>query len=62
MARVLVPIEAGKTGQVRIELDGQLVDLLARTDEGRAERGEMVLIQDVEGELATVSVAPDELK
>ncbi len=62
MARVLVPIEAGKTGQVRIELDGQLIDLVARTEEGRAERGEMVVIQEVDGELATVSVAPDELK
>lgn len=62
LARVLVPVEVGKTGQVRIELDGHTVDLMARTEHGRAERGDMVLIEEIEGELATVSAAPEELK
>jgi membrane protein implicated in regulation of membrane protease activity len=62
LARVLVPIEAGKTGQVRIDLEGQTLDLMARTDEGRLERGETVVVEEVDGHLATVAAVPDELK
>jgi membrane protein implicated in regulation of membrane protease activity len=62
VARVIVPLDEATTGKVRIELRGQSVDLIAKTTGLRIERGDRVLIEEVEGEVATVSRAPDELQ
>jgi membrane protein implicated in regulation of membrane protease activity len=60
-ARVLVACAKGRTGQVRIALRGQSVDLLASTDEEDIARGEPVLIEDVRDGVAQVSRRPREL-
>lgn len=60
-ARVLVACAKGRTGQVRISLRGQSVDLLASTDEEGIARGEPVLIEDVRDGVAQVSRRPREL-
>jgi membrane protein implicated in regulation of membrane protease activity len=62
LARVLVPVSEGGVGKVRIELSGQTVDLMARTTGGGLERGDQVLIEDIDGEIAQVSRAPDEVR
>ncbi|HEU4411424.1 MAG TPA: hypothetical protein VFS43_39600 [Polyangiaceae bacterium] len=60
--RVLVACAKGRVGQVRIELRGQSVDLLATTDEeGGLARGEAVLVEHVDGAIARVSPRPREL-
>jgi len=59
--RVLVAFEKGSTGKVRVVLKGQSVDLLAKTDEARFARGEEVLIEDIQGEVAQVGKRPPEL-
>jgi membrane protein implicated in regulation of membrane protease activity len=61
VARVLVPCAKGSVGQVRILLDGQTVDLVAKTKELRIEKGEDVLIEEIDGEYAQVSKAPPEI-
>jgi membrane protein implicated in regulation of membrane protease activity len=61
IGRVLVPCGPNKVGQIRIELKGQSVDLLASTDEGEIARGEHVLIEEVEDGVARVSRRPPEL-
>ncbi len=61
VGRVLVPIANGELGQVRIELRGATLDLRARTDGGPIERGDTVVVEEVEGEIAVVSRAPREL-
>jgi membrane protein implicated in regulation of membrane protease activity len=44
-AQVLVPMAAGRTGKVRLELKARAVDLLAETDEpGEIAAGERVLV------------------
>jgi membrane protein implicated in regulation of membrane protease activity len=60
-ARVLVACSKGRTGQVRIALRGQSVDLLASTDEESIARGEPVLIEEVRDGVAQVSRRPREL-
>ncbi|MFS8069835.1 MAG: hypothetical protein ACMG6S_26010 [Byssovorax sp.] len=60
-ARVLVACEKGRTGQIRIALRGQSVDLLATTDEEDIARGEPVLIEDVRDGVAQISRRPREL-
>jgi membrane protein implicated in regulation of membrane protease activity len=60
-AKVLVACAKGRTGQVRIALRGQSVDLLAATDEESIARGEPVLIEDVRDGVAQVSRRPREL-
>jgi membrane protein implicated in regulation of membrane protease activity len=62
IGRVLIPCEEGKIGQIRIELRGQSVDVRARTDKLRVERGDQVIVEMMEGDMATVSRAPDELQ
>jgi membrane protein implicated in regulation of membrane protease activity len=60
--RVLVACAKGRVGQVRVELKGQSVDLMATTDEeGGLARGADILVESVEGEVARVSQRPDEL-
>jgi len=62
VARVLVPCSKDGLGQVRILLDGQTVDLSAKTTELRIERGDSVLVEEVEGDVALVSKAPPEIE
>ncbi len=60
-ARVIAACTKGGRGQVRIELRGQSVDLLASTDEESIARGEPVLIEEVRDGVAQVSRRPREL-
>ena len=60
--RVLVSVNRAKVGQVRVELKGQSVDILATTDEEELARGEAILVESVEGQMARVSRLPPELK
>lgn len=62
VGRVLVPCTKEGTGKIRIQLSGQDVDLLAKTTELRIERGDYVVVEEVEGEIAQVCKAPPELK
>jgi membrane protein implicated in regulation of membrane protease activity len=62
LARVVVPCGRGVTGQVRIELGGSSVDLMATTDDDAIARGEEVLIEDMEEGVARVSRRPSELR
>lgn len=59
-ARVLVPLKRGDRGKVRVQLKGQLIDMLATTDETELETGDTVLIEEVRGHVAHVSKAPRE--
>ncbi len=61
IGRVLVPIGKDKVGKVRIVLKGQSVDILARSDGDEIARGDHVLVEDVEGDVARVSKSPSEL-
>jgi membrane protein implicated in regulation of membrane protease activity len=62
VGRVIVPVDPSSVGKVRIELRGQSVDLVAKTHGSRIDRGDLVVIEDIEGEIAQVSRAPEELK
>ncbi|MBI4950410.1 MAG: hypothetical protein HY908_00105 [Myxococcales bacterium] len=62
VARVVVPAAPGRLGRVRIEIGGQTVDLVARAEGEALERGEEVVIEEVEGETAQVSRVPPELR
>ncbi|APR80603.1 Hypothetical protein A7982_05950 [Minicystis rosea] len=61
IGRVVVPCGRGVTGQVRIQLGGASVDLLAITDDEAIGKGEPVLVEDVQQNVARVSRKPDEL-
>ncbi|MDI1447828.1 NfeD family protein [Polyangium sp. 6x1] len=61
VGRVLVPVGKDKVGKIRIVLKGQSVDLLARSDGEEIARGDHVLVEDVEGDVARVSRRPSEL-
>jgi membrane protein implicated in regulation of membrane protease activity len=62
VARVLVACTRERVGQVRVELQGQSVDLMATTDEEEIPRGAHVVIEEVRGAIAHVSRAPKELE
>jgi membrane protein implicated in regulation of membrane protease activity len=62
VGRVLVSVRQGGMGKVRVELRGQSVDMLAVTEEGEIKRGEMILIEDVDGHTVRVSRRPPELE
>lgn len=59
--RVLIACSKGRVGQVRVELEGSSVDLMATTDEEEIPRGGAVLVEDVRGGVAHVSTRPLEL-
>jgi membrane protein implicated in regulation of membrane protease activity len=59
--RLLVACGKGRVGQVRVTLKGQSVDLVAATDEAEIARGEQVLVDDVDGDVAHVSRSPREI-
>lgn len=63
VGRVIVPVPEKGIGKIRVQLSGQSVDLIARTSTGlRIETGDVVVIEDLEGEIAQVSKAPEELQ
>ncbi len=61
MGRVVVPIRKGAPGQVRVEIGGSSVDLLATTEEEEIAHGEAVIVEDVHENVARVSRRPDDL-
>jgi membrane protein implicated in regulation of membrane protease activity len=61
VGRVVVPCKKGTTGQVRVEIGGSSVDLLATTDEEEIAHGEAVIVEDVHENVARVSRRPDDL-
>lgn len=62
VGRVLVPLQKGALGQIRIQLKGQTVDLAATTDEIELARGEAILIEEIDGSVARVCRRPAELE
>ena len=62
VARVIVPCPEQGIGKVRIELSGQSVDLMAKSSGIRIDKGDMVVIEEIDGEVAQVSRAPEELR
>lgn len=61
IGRVLVPVGKQKTGQIRVVLRGQSVDLVAKTDGDDLARGDQVLVEEIDGNTAHVSKPPPEL-
>jgi membrane protein implicated in regulation of membrane protease activity len=61
VGRVLVPVGKQKTGQIRVVLRGQSIDLVAKTDGEDIARGEEVIVEDIDGHTAQVSKSPPEL-
>lgn len=61
VGRVLVPVGKEKTGQIRVVLRGQSVDMIAKTDGEDLARGDQVIVEEIEGHTARVSKSPSEL-
>jgi membrane protein implicated in regulation of membrane protease activity len=61
IGRVLVPLERGKHGKIRIEVNGRLIDLLATTDDEQLEGGATVMVEEMRGTTAHVSRAGDSI-
>lgn len=61
VGRVLVPVGKQKTGQIRVVLQGQSVDLIAKTDGEDLARGDQVIVEEIDGHTARVSKSPSEL-
>ncbi len=56
---VVIAIEPGKPGKIKIEHDGQTVEFLAHTTDRRLERGERVIVAEMKrGEATVTPVAP----
>ena len=60
-ARVLVPCAREQRGKIRARIKGQLVDMMATTDEAQIAAGREVLIIEVKGDVAHVVTAPEAL-
>lgn len=61
VGRVLIPVGKDKTGQIRVVLQGQSVDMIAKTDGEELARGDQVIVEDIDGHTARVSKSPSEL-
>lgn len=61
VGRVLVACEKGRKGKVRLTLRGQIIDLVASTDEQRLAPGAGVIVQEVHADGVHVCAAPSEL-
>lgn len=61
-ARVLVPCARAQRGKIRARIKGQLVDMMATTDEAQIGAGREVLIVDVKDDVAHVVTAPEALQ
>jgi membrane protein implicated in regulation of membrane protease activity len=62
VGRVLVPVGKDKTGQIRVVLRGQSVDIVAKTDGEDIARGEEVIVEEIDGHTARVSKSPPEFR
>ena len=60
-ARVLVPCARAQRGKIRARIKGQLVDMMATTDEPQIAAGREVLIVDIKDDVAHVVTAPEAL-
>ena len=58
---MVVPCGLGLTGQVRVEIGGSSVDLMATTDDPEIARGESVLVEDLRDGVAHPPLRPAEL-
>ncbi len=58
-ARVLVPCASSQRGKIRARIKGQLVDMMATTDEAQIAAGREVLIVDIHDDVAHVVTAPE---
>jgi hypothetical protein len=61
VGRVLVGLERGRPGQVRVVIGGSSVDMMATTDDEELARGQDVLVEEVREGVAHVSRRPDDL-
>jgi len=61
VGRAVAACQKGGLGKVRIELQGQVMDFLATTDDDAIARGEAVLIEDMKDGVAHVSKRPADL-
>jgi membrane protein implicated in regulation of membrane protease activity len=61
VGRVLVACEKGRKGKVRLTVRGQIVDIVATTDERRLELGDGVIVEEVGAGYVHVCRAPNEL-
>jgi membrane protein implicated in regulation of membrane protease activity len=61
VGRVLLACEKGKKGKVRLTVRGQIVDVVATTDEPRLEPGSGIIVQEVYAQRVHVCAAPSEL-
>ena len=58
VGKVLLPCRKDARGKIRIEVNGQMIDFLATTDEEELAAGEDVLVVEMRGEEAHVAQAP----
>jgi membrane protein implicated in regulation of membrane protease activity len=61
LGRVLVPLGPAQTGKVRLQLRGQIVDMLATSDDEAIAVGELVLVEGVNEHTLHVARPPAEL-
>lgn len=61
VGEVLIPCEKGRVGKVRVALRGQTIDLLAMAGDATVATGTRVVVEDIEGGVARVTRAPDEI-
>lgn len=61
VGEMLVQCEKGRVGKVRVALRGQTIDLLAMAGDDTVALGARVIVEDIEGGIARVTRAPDEL-
>lgn len=61
VGRVVVPFGKGVTGQVRVEIGGSSIDLVAIAEDETFAKGEAVLVEDLREGKAVVSRRPSEL-
>ncbi len=60
-ARVVLPVVPGRRGKISLLADGREIQLLARlygAEDGACNRGDAVVVVDIEGDVALVTAAP----
>ena len=61
LARVLLPCGNGRVGKVRLQLKGQVVDVLAMARGDEIAIGARVIVEEIRDDIAQVATAPEEL-
>jgi membrane protein implicated in regulation of membrane protease activity len=61
VGKVLLPLDRQRRGKVRIEVRGQILDMIATTEEGPFEAGDTVMVVEMRDDGAHVAGAPAEL-